>query len=186
MHRAGAADVARAAGARAHSLGGVDGGGDHHRMPAHAQVVVGRPHQDLAAVRPAVIREPVRLLLERSELAVAALRPDRLKRMTAVTLEGIHAKGTFVRSLAWRDGPPPASCRTTCRRLQGNCPEPAIIDLDQRRRTAAMLRHVSLLAARAGEKKWDTGISSRLHRRLAGYRNGRTRCAARSMPGAAP
>ena len=51
VRRAGAADVARAAGAGAHRPRRGAGSLDHHGMAAHAEIVVGRPDQHLAAIR---------------------------------------------------------------------------------------------------------------------------------------
>src|SRR5579859_8301937 len=107
MRRAGAADVARATRAGPHVARRDTRRGDHHRMPAHAEIVVGRPHQHLAAVRPAVERETLRLLAQRREAAIAALRFDRVERVTAMSVERMHPQPSLqyraVRTLAIKD-----------------------------------------------------------------------------------
>ncbi len=76
VRRAGAADVARASRARAHCLRRRARRLDHHGMAAHAQIVVGRPDQDLGAIRAQIQREAPCLLAQRREAPVAALRLD--------------------------------------------------------------------------------------------------------------
>ncbi len=89
--RAGAADVAGAARARAHAVRGFRGRLDHDRAHAHAEIVVGGPDQDFAPVRSPVERKAVRLLLQRREGPVAALALDVVERAAAESVKVMHA-----------------------------------------------------------------------------------------------
>ena len=81
----GAGDVARAAGAGAHAAHRLDRGVQHHRMLAHAQIVVGAPHRDRLRIGVGMgvargARKRPRLTRQIAEHAVAALAPDPLHR----------------------------------------------------------------------------------------------------------
>ncbi len=72
----GAGNIAGAAGAGAHAGRGLDHGADHLRMLAHAEIVVGAPHDDLARPlrrMPDRVREAAGDALEIRKYAVAAL-----------------------------------------------------------------------------------------------------------------
>src|SRR3981081_4351207 len=71
-----ARDVAGAAGASAHSGGGLDHGADHLRMLAHSEIVVRAPDHDIARAfwrMPDRVRKPARDALQISEDPIAPL-----------------------------------------------------------------------------------------------------------------
>ena len=75
----GAGDVAGAAGAGAHAGRGLDHGADHLGMLAHAEIVVGAPHDDVARPLwgvPDCARETAGEPLEVGKHPVAALVPE--------------------------------------------------------------------------------------------------------------
>ena len=90
MHRAGAADVARAAGAGTHRSGGLARRVHQHRMVAHGDVVVRRPNQDPRAVAPHVVWEAIGPLLQRRENPVPSLSPDGVEGAAAMVYERVH------------------------------------------------------------------------------------------------
>ena len=94
MRRAGAADVARAAGPGAHFTRRIAGCLHDDGMTAHREVVVRRPDQHLGAVGTTIIRKTLRLLLQRREFAVTALGTDVVQRPAAIGVESNHAQDT--------------------------------------------------------------------------------------------
>ena len=87
------ADVARAAGAGPMRLcsgaGRLDGDGG----ATHRQVVVGRPHQDVArhaVLRPGIIRESLGLARQWREGPIPALATDVSQRTAALVQERVH------------------------------------------------------------------------------------------------
>src|ERR1700728_4542752 len=91
MHRAGAADVPCAAGARAHALRCLAGCIYRDRMTTHGEIVIGRPHQHTRSVGAQIVGKTVGTLLQRREDPVAPLASDRIEGLPAMLSEPTHS-----------------------------------------------------------------------------------------------
>ena len=87
----GARDVARAAGAGAAALDGFVHGGAHHRVLAHAEIVVGAPDRDLALA----VRRVVRSAREAAGMAFD-IGEDAVATFPAQTVEALVQQGVVV------------------------------------------------------------------------------------------
>ena len=96
-----AGNIARATGTGAHFLGCLHGGVDDHRMHAHRQIIVGRPHRHIAlglALADGEDRKAAGGFAQRLEIPVAPFGADAGKAVTAGGTERMHLVSLSVRS----------------------------------------------------------------------------------------
>ena len=103
MQIGGACDIARATSTGAHFLGCLHGGVDHHRMHAHRQIIVGRPHRHIVlglAFADGEDRKAAGGFAQRLEIPVAPFGADAGKAVTAGGTERVHLVSLSGRSNA--------------------------------------------------------------------------------------